>query len=243
MKKFLTHLAICSFLVIHISSAQTEEGKPSAEKSAPSEVGDPTFAVVKSPDGKAYFPKGKESDYTRYYRAAELPSLLNQRAHEDRIVFRLAMIPSFTKPLFLTYYSDSEGAHIEVKRLSLRKNATNSPEPGKVELSGKITIGKNDAKRLEQELRFDVVRQPLKKLTNDQRLAYQGLDGCTWILEVATDKDYTMEDIWSPKLIGNIDPKILAENNLPKVNTKRFIEFYTMVLEMTDMKPSDYITE
>ena len=69
---------------------------------------------------------------------------------------------------------------------------------------------------------------------------YGGCDGCTWILEVSTDTDYTMEDIWSPESMGNIDPETLKRFNLPKVDTKWFIEFCDTLLKTADMKVPEY---
>ena len=124
-------------------------------------------------------------------------------------------------------------------RLSLRRG-DNSLEPDVVELSGKVAIGHRVADRLEAEVLSPSVRLPLKDLTEEHRLLYEGLDGCTWILEVSTDTEYTMEDVWNPSTIGNMDPETLKEFDLPKVDTSAFIEFCTSILNITDMKVPEY---
>ena len=136
---------------------------------------------------------------------------------------------------FFTYFKDSKGVFIEVKRLSL-KRINNSIEPDDVELSAKIKIGKIDAERFEHQVLLPEVRQALRNLTEDQRLMYQGLDGTTWILEVSTATGYTMEDIWSPSMFSRIDDKTLKKHNLPRVDAKAFIKFCNLILDKTDMK-------
>ncbi len=206
-----------------------------ADKGAQTEQEDPAFRVVKSPDGDDYFPKGKERYYTKYYRAANLPSMLTKREPKGHVRFRLAIIPSFTKPLFLTYSRDDEGAAIAVTRLSLR-SVNSRLQLGPIELSGKVAIGDLIAKQLEADALDPNIRLPLRQYTEDQRQLLQPLDGCTWILEVSTDKDYTMADVSSPQWMGNVDPKLREEHNLPKVDTRYFIEFCERLLNITDLR-------
>jgi hypothetical protein len=244
MKTILPFVMISTFLLLHASATEQtgdEAKQTEIRKSLASE--DPAFRIVKSPDGEAYFPPGKESYYTQYYQAAKLPSMQFKREEKGKVRFRLAILPSFTKPLFLTYSRGANGAVIEITRLNLR-SANNSLEPGDVELSGKVAVGSRIARRLEADAIDPSVRKPLGSLTDEQRQIYQGMDGCTWILEVATETDYTMEDVWSPESIGNMDPKILEKFKVPKVDTKWFIDFCDTLLKISDMKvPDCSITE
>ena len=208
---------------------------PQSDGSAQAAVEDPTFRVVKSPDGQSYFPRGKESYYTKYYRAANLPSMLKKREPKGHVRFRLAILPSFTKPLFLTYYRGPEGGTIEITRLSLR-SVNNRLELGPVELTGNVIIAERHAKRLESDAIDPGIRLPLRQYTEKQRQLLASNDGCTWILEVSTDKDYTMEDVASPEWMGNVDPKTREEFNLPKVDTSFFIEFCEKLLNVTDLR-------
>lgn len=234
--KTILPFTIITFLLLHASAVEkTDDGAKQAETSESLDSEVPTFQIVKSPDGEAYFPPGKESYYTRYYQAAKLPSMQFKREEKGKVRFRLAILPSFTKPLFLTYSRGADGAVIEITRLNLR-SANNRLEPGDVELSGKVAVGSRIARRLEADAIDPSVRKPLGILTDEQRQMYQGLDGCTWILEVATETDYTMEDVWSPESIGNMDRKILEKFKLPKVETKWFIEFCDSLMKISDMK-------
>jgi hypothetical protein len=196
---------------------------------------DQAFRVVKSPDGEDSFPKGKESYYTKYYRAADLPSMLNKREPKGHVRFRLAILPSFTKPLFLTYSRDESRAIIGITRLSLR-SVDNRLEIGPVELTGTVAISDRLARRLETDAVDQNIRLPLRQYTEKQRQLLQPLDGCTWILEVSTDKDYTMEDVSSPEWMGNVDQKTREEFDLPMVDTSLFIEFCEMLLNATDLR-------
>jgi hypothetical protein len=112
----------------------------------------------------------------------------------------------------------------------------NSLEPNTVELTGKVAIGDWIAQRLEADAIDPYIRLPLRNCTEKQIQQLQALDGCTWILEVSTDKDYTMADVANPEWMGNIDTKMREELNLPKVDTTAFIHFCDYLLKITDMQ-------
>ena len=133
-----------------------------ADKGTQTELEDPAFRVVKSPDGEDYFPKGKESYYTKYYRAANLPSMLTKREPKGHVRFRLAILPSFTKPLFLTYSRDAKGTTIRITRVSLR-SVDNRLELGGIELTGEVAIGDRLAKRFEEDAIDPSIRRPLRQ--------------------------------------------------------------------------------
>lgn len=206
-----------------------------ADKGTQTELEDPAFRVVKSPDGEDYFPKGKESYYTKYYRAANLPSMLTKREPKGHVRFRLAILPSFTKPLFLTYSRDAKGTTIRITRVSLR-SVDNRLELGGIELTGEVAIGDRLAKRFEEDAIDPSIRRPLRQYSEEQRQLLQPLDGCTWILEVSTDTDYTIEDVSSPEWMGNVDPEIMKKYDLPKVETSFFVDFCQKLLDTTDLR-------
>ncbi|MDB9741240.1 hypothetical protein OAB00_00140 [Akkermansiaceae bacterium] len=217
------------------SSVETSISLFTVSESTEAEITD-IFKVVKSPEGKSYFPDGRESFYTKYYRAAMLPSLRFSKEAKGYIKFRLGVIPSFTKPMFFTYYRNNEGAFIEVKRLSL-KTSKYSLAPNIVELEAKIRINKNIADNFEKNVVRDEIRQPLGSLTKRDRDMYAGVDGTTWILEVSTPSSYTMEDVANPVHYFQmaIDDKKRKELDLPKVNISLFVEFCDKLLEVSDM--------
>lgn len=231
-------IGACLLLPVAVAE-QSGAAAGQSESSSKKESEEPVFPVLKSPEGEVYFPPGRESYYTQYYRAAKLPSLLSKREEKGKVRFRLAILPSFTKPIFLTYSRGTEGGVIEITRLGLRK-VDNRLEPGDVELSGKVLVGKRTARNLEADAIQPEIRKPLSHLTKEQRDLYGGFDGCTWILEVSTDTDYTMEDIWSPGEEASIDPEILKKFNLPKVDTQWFVKFGESLLDISDMKVPEH---
>jgi hypothetical protein len=193
---------------------------------------------MKSPDGEAYFPPGKESYYTKYFHAADLPSMQLKREEDGHVRFRLAILPSFTKPLFFTYSRGVDGAVIEVKRLEMNL-VNNSPEHGEVELTARVRVGDWIARSLEEQVLSPEIRTPLGNLTQDQKDWIKSLDGYTWILEVSTDTSYTMEDIWSPESIGHIEPVIRKQQNIPELDLTSFIDFGDSLFRITDLKSSE----
>ncbi len=235
MKTILLSVLITGFPLSGIAFAQQEADQVDGEK----KFEDPVSEVVAAPDGKAYFPKDKEGYYTKYYRAAKLPSMQFKREEKGKVRFRLAILPSFGKPLFLTYMRNADEVAIEIKRLRMSV-AKGELEPVDIELSGMVVVGGLIARNLEQSVLEPSVRRPFGEITEIQRQAYQGLDGCIWILEVSTDSDYTMEEIWSPETIASIEPEIREKFNLPKVDMIEFIRFRDYLLEISDMQASGY---
>jgi hypothetical protein len=152
--------------------------------------------IVADPEGTPYFPKGRESYYTPYYRAAGLPSFQSTKVAKNGVTFRAAVFPSFSKPLFLTYSRTEAGATIAVARLSGR--CVLAEKPGRVELSGKVAMSDEAADRFEKLAKWDVVRNPFKEVDDRLLSLYEGLDGVRWVLEVVDAKGYTMVDVWSP---------------------------------------------
>lgn len=199
----------------------------------------PSTEVVKSPDGESYFPEGKGM-FEHQFREAKLPSLLHKREAKGNVKFRFSVFPSFTKPIILTYSRDQHGAFIEVTRLAMRE-VGNSLERGEIELSGKVRIGNRIARDLEIEVMTPRIRTPLSYLTKEQKDMCEGLDGSTWMIEVSTDQDYTVEYVWTPDAIL-AEPEIFKLLERQKVNVetmaddlKTLIAFRDELLKLTDM--------
>jgi hypothetical protein len=189
------------FFVLLMMGAQftsaEERGPQASVKDASPEVDDdPTFRVVTDPAGKPYFPKGRESFYTAYYRAANLPSLQSLRVDKGEVRFRAAFLPSSSKPLFLSYARAKGDGVISVARLSGRLSG--SAQPGTVELQGAVRMKPEVAEAFEKLAAWPEVREPLKALDDRLLPLYKCLDGEQWILEVVTSEGYTMVDIQSP---------------------------------------------
>ncbi len=94
------------------SAAQEKKaGDPfgSDEKSAaPLIEKGPLFRVHPAPDGKAYFPKGKESYYTFYLAAMKEPSLQAAEARADDFHFRFTWLRSFDDPVSVRVWSHEQ---------------------------------------------------------------------------------------------------------------------------------------
>lgn len=135
--------------------------------------------------------------------------------------FRLAIIPSFSKPLFLTYSRRADGASIEITRLQLRWD-NDVLHPVGVELSGKVDVGNHIAELLEDEVLRPRIRTPLSYLSKEQRQMIQGLDGTTYVIEVSTETDYTVQCVWTPEAI-------ITEKALLKVLSQQKVDVKSMV--------------
>lgn len=175
-------------------SAAEEQGPQASVKDV--NPADDQNRVFADPAGKPYFPEGRESFYTEYYKAANLPSLQSLHVEKGEVRFRVAFLPSFSKPLFLSYAREKDKGVISVARLSGR--LVLGDPPGTIELQGAVGMKPEVAERFEKLAAWPEVRDPLKAL--DARLLpfFQALDGAQWILEVVTSEGYTMVDIQSP---------------------------------------------
>lgn len=161
------------------------------------------FKVVNDPDGKPYFPKGKESYYTKIYLAAGLPSLQSLRLGKNETKFRVAFLPSHARPLFLSYSRDKDGGVISITRLAEDFGKREMADP--VELRGGVRLKPEAAAAFERIAALPDVRNPFRTLAEELIPLYDGLDGQTWILEVATHESYTMTAIWNPASFENFE--------------------------------------
>lgn len=232
-------------------SGAEEPGLPSSVKdSSPATDKD---VIVSDPAGKPYFPKGRESFYTEYYRAANLPSLQSLQVEKGEVRFRVAFLPSFSKPLFLSYAREKDKGVISVARLSGR--LVLGDPPGTIELQGNVGMKPEVAERFQKLAVWPEVRDPLKGL--DARLLplFQALDGAQWILEVVTSEGYTMVDIQSPhsfeynekEVRGYYEKKIrkdpqkyklpdsFKKYDLPDLDVKVFTNFCEDLLKAADI--------
>ena len=152
-------LAICA----QFCAAEKQVPQATASEIIPKDNQAPACA---DPAGKPYFPKDRESYYAEYYRAANLPSLQDLHLDKGEVRFRVAFLPSFSKPLFLTYARDKDSGLISIARLSGR--LVEGEQPGKVELQGAVRMKPKVAEAFEKLAAWPEVREPLKAL--DERL-------------------------------------------------------------------------
>jgi hypothetical protein len=196
-------LLILLFLGVRLSGEEDRSaGDPVTRDESTGDSGS-GFKVVNDPDGKPYFPKGKESYYTTIYRAAGLPSLQSLRLGKDETKFRVAYLPSRARPLFLSYSRDKDGGVISIIRLAedFRKREMANP----IELQGAVRLKPEAAATFERIASLPDVRNPFRTLAEELKPLYEGLDGQTWVLEVATHESYTMTAIQSPASFENAE--------------------------------------
>lgn len=243
------------FLLL-VVGAQFSAGEELGPEAVPKDANATTEEepVVNDPAGNPYFPKGRDSYYTKLYRAANLPSMQSMRVNKGEVRFRLAFLPSFSRPLFLSYARDKDKGIISVARLSGR--LVLGHEPGTIEMQGAVQIKPEDAVGFEKRAAWPEVSEPLKAL--DKRLLplFQVLDGQQWILEVVTSDGYTMAEIQNPQEFKYIEnefrshfekdiskdpekhglPESFKEYKFPDLDVSEFTEFCEQLLLAVDME-------
>jgi hypothetical protein len=243
-----------TLFLLFMMSAQVspgeERGPQASEKNASPVIEE--NGIVTDPAGKPYFPKGRESYYTKYYRAANLPSLQSLRVDKGEVKFRVAFLPSFSKPLFLSYARKKDKGVIAVARLSGRMLA--GAHPGTVELQGAIPMNAEASEEFEKLATWPEVRDPLKGVDDRLLSLFQALDGEQWILEVVSSEGYTMVDIQSPESFEFIEnearsayeeirkdpqeyklPESLKIYDLPDLDVSIFATFCKDLLKAAEM--------
>jgi hypothetical protein len=170
--------------------------KDGAEKADVQE--DDTFKVIADPAGKAYFPDGRASYYTKYLSAMKEPSVLSPLEKGVERVFRFTYLRSFHDPLVvrITEAGDTFTAH------AVRLEMDQQYRP--------VKIVQEKTWKLDEEARKTVKPLPEQEgfwtaLSDaEQAVAQSILDGSTWIFEVHDKDGYRMIEIQSPDAFAKL---------------------------------------
>jgi hypothetical protein len=154
---------------------------------------DSSFKIFPAPDGRAYFPKGSESYYTKYLAAMKEPSLQPKEKETEGWSLRFTWLRTFHKPIAVRLWKDGD----EIQMRAVRMSGKGGYDPGKVEkeVVRKLTV--EERKQMEPLLESKDLWKPLTK--DEDALTSGGLDGAPWIFERRTGGTYTMVEYWCPK--------------------------------------------
>jgi len=220
-------LKVLAFLIIPILCSACKDSEFMTENSM--EEG------TQSKDNDSFFPGGFGYNYINLYKLANLPSLKNKRESKNTIRFRLGVFPSNSNPIFYSYYKENSKTYIDVKRLALKLDA-DYIESDELELSAKVLLNEEQVFQIENKILEGDVRSVLVKFTDEQRLLLEGLDGTRFILEVCTDKDYTIEQIWEPHNLLYYIEQGSDKYSFPEVDPSGFIDLCENVFQATRIR-------
>ena len=219
-------LKVLAFLIIPIFCSACKDSEFMTENSM--EEG------TQSKDNDSFFPGGFGYNYINLYKLANLPSLKNKRESKNSIRFRLGVFPSNSNPIFYSYYKENSKTYIDVKRLALKLDA-DYIESDELELTAKVLLNEEQVFQIENKILEGDVRSVLVNFTDEQRLLLEGLDGTIFILEVCTDKDYTIEQIWEPQSLYDIEQGS-DKYSFPEVDPSDFINLCEDVFQATRIR-------
>ena len=191
----IKHLSLIWVLVLCGRSAAQEKKITdpfgSDEKSAAPLVGnDPLFRVHPAPDGKAYFPEGKESYYTFYLAAMKEPSLQAAEARADDFHFRFTRLRSFDDPVSVRVWSHQGKIHCHYIALGGKTQGT----PGTPKDEQTFVLNQEQLQTMQALASVQEFWTPL----NEQEEMMHGTDGAMWIFEWKDALGYRLSQIWTP---------------------------------------------
>jgi hypothetical protein len=193
----LRHLSLIWALVLtgHSGAQENKITDPFAadEKSATRLAESfPAFRVHPAPDGKAYFPKGKESYYTYYLAAMKEPSLQAAEAKADDFHFRFTWLRSFHDPVSIRVWSHQ--SQIQCHYIALGGKSQDSPGTPKDEET--LAVSEEQLQTLQALASAPDFWTPLNK--QEDMLNEGGIDGARWVFEWKDAQGYRLQNIWSP---------------------------------------------
>ncbi len=129
------------------------------------------------------------------------PSLVELTDAATRPAIRFVWIRTFHAPISIRAYLTSDGPRLRVARMS----GQGGYEWGTLEFENDYPLSKSHWERLTTLINVNYARQPLRDVKPENRDMLDGLDGASWILEVADSKGYTAVDVSNPTTVAKME--------------------------------------
>lgn len=194
---------------------------------------DDTFKVFADAAGRAYFPKDRESYYTRYLAAMKEPSLMPQPKSADAFALRFTWLRSFHDPIAVRIWRDGDQYRIRAVRLARQQDY----RPGPPTNDATRPLTKVELAEIQRMTKANDLWKPL----NEQELLATGAsgDGSQWIFERLNQRDYSMLDLWSPTGYGIEEYKKHGVDVSKIRDFKAFVRLGLYLLRITKLTPND----
>lgn len=182
------------FLTVLVASGQDPfaDGKSGIPQAEAELREDDTFKVFPDPEGRGYFPKGKEGYYTKYLSVMKEPSVMAALSQGVTRVFRFTYLRSFHDPLVFRIV-DKEG---ELMATSVRLRRDREMMTVKIDFQKTWSLQADVSRRISSLIVQKDFWKPLNK--DEDKLASSGLDGSRWIFEIHDKDGYRLINVWSP---------------------------------------------
>lgn len=150
----------------------------------------PDFTEVPDASGKAYFPEGKASWYTKHLQFMEEPSVQAALPEGATFVLRFTLLPSFTDNLMVRVY-DKDGV-LHARAVRVKKDPQHHPD--RIAEDRRLTLEGESAEQVRAFLASPAIWRPL----NGDEEGMAGMDGARWIFERKDASGYHLLSLWSP---------------------------------------------
>lgn len=195
----MKHVALMVLPVIACSALAEEDPLAGDESNKAVVEKDDAFKVVADPAGKAYFPEGRASYYTKELLAMMEPSVLSPLEKGVERVFRFTYLRSFHDSLVVRI--TEAGGTTTIRAVQLERDLQYRP----------VRIAHDKTWKLDEEGRKAVKPLPEQKgfwtpiSDIELAVALSFSDGSKWIFEVHDKNGYRMIDIQSPDRLAKME--------------------------------------
>jgi hypothetical protein len=187
-------------------------------------------ASVSDVYGNAYCDVSKGLLNGTVLRQAGEVSLYNKKL---RFSIRVTVSPTFGKPIILRLYEQDGEFFVSLRRLSGRGGY----ELGHVELFGEISVSENGYKDMAVRANQESI-SGLSKMTVKQRLDTRVMDGACWTMEIISNNEYKVIDLFSPTPLSQDATGI--HPNLTKKAMNDFLDLAHRLFQLAEISDKNY---
>lgn len=215
-------------LLAPCASAQDQKASPDGD-AAMKKAMEEAFRIRTDPNGHTYFPKGRESYYTKYLSAMKEPSLFERGTDPPDFEFRFTWLRSFHDPIAIRIWKAKDGHRMRVVRLAHQ----NDHSPDRIVVDITRELKKDEWQTLEKTMDVPSLQKPLSDA--EDYAAMVGNDGAMWIYETCANQKYQVLEFWCLKEYG---PKHYEFLHNPKQvrDTAALLQFSLQLLKLANLK-------
>ena len=190
---------------------------------------DEAFRIRTDPNGHTYFPKDRESYYTKYLSAMKEPSLFDRGQDHPTFAFRFTWLRSFHDPIAIRIWKSKDGHMMRVVRLAYQKDH----RPGRISVDNTRKLKEDEWQGIEKAMNVPSLQKPL---TDAEELAAMiGNDGSMWIFETWANQKYQMIEFWCLKEYGPKHYDFLPDPKQIR-DTAALFQFSLKLIKLAELK-------
>lgn len=163
------------------------------------------------------------------------PSLVQLKDAATRPAIRFVWIRTFHAPISIRAYLTSDGPRLRVARMS----GKGGYDWGTLDFENDYPLSTSHWERLTALINVEYARQPLRDVKPENREMLNGLDGASWILEVADSKGYTTADVSNPTTVSQMKEEERRHIESLGFRLEPFIAVCKYLIQFAPMDPDN----